>query len=155
MAANSTATMTSQVQTMADAFTAYMRTSLTAPPDRRYAPTTFSAAVLVHVRWRWLVYPLGLLLMGHFFLAATMFQTSRRAVRPWKGQRLPLLLADVDDIVCEFAAGGLHRRDGLRGPDPGADGVRWAGQGGLQAGQARVSIVIHLLIITSTRRGSP
>jgi hypothetical protein len=113
MAANSTATMTSQVQTMADAFTAYMRTSLTAPPDRRYAPTTFSAAVLVHVRWRWLVYPLGLLLMGHFFLAATMFQTSRRAVRPWKGQRLPLLLADVDDIVCEFAAGGLHRRDGL------------------------------------------
>ena len=34
-------------------------------------------------------------------------------MRPWNSQRLPLFLADIDDIVCEFAAGGLHRPDGL------------------------------------------
>lgn len=112
-AANSTATMSSKIQAIADSFTAYMRTDLAAPPDGSYAPTTSRDAIFVLVRWPWLAYPLSLLLAGHLFFAATLFQTSRRAVRPWKSQRLPLLLAHVDDVVREFAAGGLHRRDGL------------------------------------------
>lgn len=113
MAANSTATMSSKIQAIADSFTAYMRTELAAPPDGTYAPTTSRDAIFVVVRWPWLAYPLSLLLVGHLFFAATLFQTSRRAVRPWKSQRLPLLLAHLDDVVREFAAGGLHRRDGL------------------------------------------
>lgn len=113
LAANSTATMSSKFQAIADSFTAYMRTELAASPDNRYAPTTYRSAIFVVVRWPWLAYPLSLLLAGHFFFAATVIQTRRRAVRPWKSQRLPLLLADIDDVVREFAAGGLHRRDGL------------------------------------------
>lgn len=112
-ATNSTATMSSKFQAIADSFTAYMRTELVASPDNRYAPTTYRSAIFVVVRWPWLAYPLSLLLAGHFFFAATVIQTRRRAVRPWKSQRLPLLLADIDDVVREFAAGGLHRRDGL------------------------------------------
>lgn len=112
-AANSTATMSSKFQAIADSFTAYMRTELAAPPDGIYTPTTSREAIFVLVRWPWLAYPLSLLLAGYLFFAATLFQTRRRAVQPWKSQRLPLLLADIDDVVREFAAGGLHRRDGL------------------------------------------
>ena len=113
MAANSTDTMSQKVQGVADSLTSYMRTDLAAPPTERYAPTTYSEAVFVAVRWPWLTYPLILVVASYAFFAATVLQTRRRAVKPWKSQRLPLLLANVDDIVREFAAGGLHRRDGL------------------------------------------
>ena len=113
LAANTTDSMTAKLQGIADTYTTYMRTALTAPPDSFYMPTTSRIVIVVHVRWPWLAYPLTLVLAGYIFLAATLIQTSRYAVRPWKSQRLPLLLATVDGVVRESATGGLHLNSGL------------------------------------------
>ena len=107
-AANSTASMTARVEMIAKSVTSYIRMRTPAPVDELYKPTVFRAAIFVRVRWGWLAFPLVLLLAAYVFLAATVLQTRRRAVRPWKNQRLPLLLADVDDDVRELAGGGLQ-----------------------------------------------
>ena len=106
MSANSSETMSARVQKIADAYTAYMQTDLSAALDERYAPTSFSETIIVVVRWPWLAYPLALVLAGYTFLAATLLQTQRCKIRAWKGQRLPLLLADVDDSIRRSAGGG-------------------------------------------------
>ena len=109
-AANTTSTMSDKMQVIADSFIAYMRTDLPAAPDKRYAPSVGSLEIFVRVRWPWIAYPLSLVLAGYAYLIATIYQTRRRAVRPWKGQRLPLLFAEVDDELREFAADGLNSR---------------------------------------------
>ena len=112
-ASNSTETISALAQRMADGFMSYMRTSMPAALDQRYAPTIFTTVTLIRVRWEWLIFPLGLLLAGHAFLVATIWQTKRRAVKPWKGHRVPLLLASIDDVVRRLAAGGFESRTGL------------------------------------------
>ena len=106
--------MSAKLEDIAAGLNYFVHSSLVADGDARYAPTAYSDAVFVVVRWPWLTYPLALLLAGYVFFAATLLQTWRRAVRPWKSQRLPLLLADVDDAVREAAEGGLHSRKGLK-----------------------------------------
>ena len=109
-AANTTSTMSDKMQVIADSFTSYMRTDLPAAPDKRYAPSVGSLEIFVRVRWLWITYPLSLVLAGYVYLIATIYQTRRRAVRPWKSQRLPLLFAEVDDELREFASDGLNSR---------------------------------------------
>ncbi|MCJ1324770.1 hypothetical protein MMC10_001432 [Thelotrema lepadinum] len=99
--------MSDKLSVIADSFTSYMRTDLTAAPDNRYAPSVGSLEIFVRVRWLWIIYPLSLVAAGYAFLLATMYQTRRSAVRPWKGQRLPLLFADLDDELRELTADGL------------------------------------------------
>jgi hypothetical protein len=100
---------------VAASFTNFMRTSpLTAAPENdQYAPTVFTTVTLVHVRWGWLTFPLSIMLVTHVFLALTIYQTKRRRVQTWKGARLPLLLASIDDEVRDAAKGGLRSRSGL------------------------------------------
>lgn len=113
MGSKTSSTMASKVKHIADTYTAYMRTAYTAAPAARYAPTVLRE-ITTSVRWPWLAYPLALLVAGHVFFVATLIQTHRHAVRPWKSQRLPLILADVDDIIKEFAPGGCMRAMGWR-----------------------------------------
>jgi hypothetical protein len=115
-ASNTTASMSALVKQVADGFTTFMRTTLVtaAPPDsNRYAPVVYSNETIVRVRWAWLTLPLGLLVVGQIFLSVTVWQTQRKAVRPWKDLRLPLLLASVEDSVRVHARNGLKSRMGL------------------------------------------
>ena len=113
-ASNSLANLTAAVKGIADSMTSHIRTNSPAPaPDARYAPTVQVSQVIVGVRWPWLAYPLTLLVAGLVFLGMTMYATHRRQVRPWKGHRLPLLLADLDENVRSQARGGLSHRTGL------------------------------------------
>ena len=112
-ASNSTDELNQLFTTVANGFTAFIRTRLGAPPDLRYAPTVFTNEVVIAVRWAWLTFPLGLLLTAYVFLAAVILQTKQRPVRPWKGHRLSLLLAGVDEVVRNQAAGGFETRQGI------------------------------------------
>ena len=112
-ASNDTDTMSALCARIAQGFTNFMRTSMPADPDTRYAPTVYSNETFVRVRWQWLMFPLGLLVAGHVFLVATILQTRRRGVWPWKGSRVPLLLASVDEAVKRQAVGGFKSRTGL------------------------------------------
>ena len=111
---SSLANLTARVQGIADSMTSHIRTNSPAPaPNARYAPTVQVSEVIVGVRWPWLSYPLTLLVAGLVFLGMTMYATRRRQVRPWKGHRMPLLLADLDENVKSQARGGLSHRTGL------------------------------------------
>ena len=112
-ASNSTQTMSALSQQIADSFTSFMRTSVPADPDPLYTPTVFTTQTIVRVRWPWLIFPLGLLIAGHMFLLAIIWQTRHRSIRPWKGQRVPLLLASIDDTIKDYAVGGYGSRTGL------------------------------------------
>lgn len=110
----SLANLTARVQGISDSLTTYIRTAGPVPaPDTRFAPTVEIAVPVVVVRWAWLAYPLVLLFGGLAFLGMTMFATHRRRVRPWKGHRVPLLLAHLDESVRVQAQGGLTHRTGL------------------------------------------
>ena len=105
--------MSALSQQIADGMTTWLRTTRQAPAEAEYAPTVFITDIIVIVRWPWLAYPLGLLVTAQIFVVATILQTRRRRVRPWKSHRLPLLLANIDDNVKEIAVGGLETRNGL------------------------------------------
>lgn len=110
----SLANLTALVQGISDSLTTYIRTAGPVPaPDTRFAPTVEILVPVVVVRWAWLAYPLVLLFGGLAFLGMTMFATHRRGVRPWKGHRVPLLLAHLDESVRVQAQGGLTHRTGL------------------------------------------
>lgn len=110
----SLANLTALVQGISDSLTTYIRTTGPVPaPDTRFAPTVGILVPVVVVRWAWLAYPLVLQFGGLAFLGMTMFATHRRGVRPWKGHRVPLLLAHLDESVRVQAQGGLTHRTGL------------------------------------------
>lgn len=112
-ASNTTQTMNAIAQQIADSYTTFMRTTMSSESDSRYAPTVFTDQMFARVRWEWLTFPLGLLVSAHVFLLASIWQTRRLCVQPWKGHRVPVLLASIDDIVKELVAGGLNSRTGL------------------------------------------
>ncbi|MCJ1405627.1 hypothetical protein MMC11_008855 [Xylographa trunciseda] len=112
-ASNSLADLTALVQGIADSMTTQIRTADVANVESYYAPVVLVPVTVVRIRWPWLTYPLALILAGTLFLALTMYSTSRREVRPWKGHRIPLLLADIDKTLRVRARGGLTRRTGL------------------------------------------
>ena len=105
LSSNTTATISNRFDTIADTYTAYMRSALPARPDyNNYAPSIAASEVFTLVRWPWLTYPLVLLIAGYVFFVATIVQTARRLVRPWKSQWLPLLLAYLDETIDEPVA---------------------------------------------------
>ena len=114
-ASDSMTTITEYFDRVATGFTNFMRTapSLSVPEDKHYAPVVFTNEVYVHVRWGWLAFPLLIVVLGQIFLGMTIHQTRRRRVQPWKGARVPLLLANIDDEVKKAAKGGLYSRSGL------------------------------------------
>lgn len=113
-ASGSLADLTALAQGVSDSLTTYMRTAGPAPaPDVRFAPTVGVSVPVVGVRWAWLAYPLALLFGRLAFLGMTMYVTHRRCVRPWKGHRVPLLLAHLDENLRAQAQGGLTHRTGL------------------------------------------
>ena len=112
-ASSSLANLTALVQDIADSMTPQIRTADVANANSYYAPTMIAPVTVVRVRWLWLAYSLALVLAGLLVLALTMYSTSRRKVRPWKGHRIPLLLADIDDTLCARAQGRLGCRTGL------------------------------------------
>lgn len=112
-ASNSLEAISALSQQIANGMTTYLRTSRIAPPDVTFTPTVFYTEIVVRVRWAWLAFPLGLVVAALVFLVTTIFQTRRLCVRPWKDHRLPLLMADIDDVVRRMAKGGLDTRNGL------------------------------------------
>ena len=114
---NSSSSLTnfsSLVQDIADSLTTHIRqSSTTMKLDERYAPIVKVPVQIVRVRWGWLAYPLGLIAAALVFLVSTIVSTRRRQVRPWKGHRMPLLLAHLDDSVCELAQSELGHHNGL------------------------------------------
>ncbi|MCJ1439710.1 MAG: hypothetical protein MMC23_000191 [Stictis urceolatum] len=106
--------LTAVVQSISETMTKYIRTAFPAQPvDERYAPTVGISVTLVKVRWGWLAYPLALLSIGLAFLGLTIYNTRRHQVRPWRGHRVPLLLAHLDENVRLRAKGGMRHRTGL------------------------------------------
>jgi hypothetical protein len=105
--------ISAQAEQISDALTAYIRTTLPAAPDARFAPTVLEEKTVIRVRWPWLSFPLTLLVAGYVFLGLTIWHTRRLRVRPWKGQRTAFLLAGVNDTIKRFASGGLESRNGL------------------------------------------
>ena len=110
----SLANLTTMVQSISDGLTSYIRTSGPAlPPDPRYAPIVGTSVPVIVVRWGWLVYAIVLQAGGLIFLGSTIYLTRRRRVLPWKGHRVPLLLANLDESLQVHAQGGLAYRQGL------------------------------------------
>jgi hypothetical protein len=99
--------LTAVVNSIGESLTTFVRgyAARVGPPDlaefdpvlARYAPTVMAPIQVVRVRWQWLAYPLALVIGGLLFLLVTTFSTCRYNVLPWKGRRMPLLLADLDD----------------------------------------------------------
>lgn len=113
-ASGSLANLTALVQGISNSLTTYLRTTgAEKTPNTRYAPTVEMSVPVVGVRWAWLTYPLVLLFSGLVFLGMTICSTHRRRVRPWKGHRIPLLLAQLDESVRIQLQGGLTHRTGL------------------------------------------
>lgn len=113
-ASSSLTNLTTMMQGVSDGLTAYIRSNgPVLPPDPQYAPTVGIFVSIVVVRWAWLSYAIVLLLGGLIFLGLTICITHRRKVRPWKGHRVPLLLADLDESIRARAQGGLAYRQGL------------------------------------------
>lgn len=113
-ASDSLSNLTDLIQGISDTLTFYIRTEGPSPPlDERFAPIVGESIPVVVVRWLWLSFPLILLVGGLIFLCLTIYETHRRNVRPWKGRRVPLLLARLDDSVRAQAQGGLVSRTGL------------------------------------------
>jgi hypothetical protein len=120
----SLANLTALVEGVAEQLTTSMRTTGAQPaPDPRYAPVVAYPPPVVGVRWAWLAYPLALLLGAFVFLGATMYQTSRLPVQPWRGHLLVQLLTQLDESILVKARGGLTYRTGLD-DRPGALRVR-------------------------------
>ena len=113
LASNTTDTMSAKAANISAAYSAYMRSAITAPADSHYAPTTSTLAIFVVVRWPWLTYPLVLLVAGYALLLATLLQTHDRRILQWKNKRLPLLLANAEDVVRDAAVGGSDQPRGL------------------------------------------
>ncbi|KFX93220.1 hypothetical protein O988_06926 [Pseudogymnoascus sp. VKM F-3808] len=111
--------LTTLIEAVSESMTTFIRTSpnsqkpLQPEEQSRFAPTVGISTPIVGVRWGWLLYPLSLLLGGLIFLGLTMCATHRRIVQPWKGRRLPLLLANLDESVRAQIQGGLVNRTGL------------------------------------------
>ena len=112
-ASSSLTDLTVMVKSIADSITTQIRTAAN-NTNPYYAPTVSVPVTVVRVRRPWLAYPLALVLAGLVFLALTMYATSRRNVRPGKGHRMPLLLADIDETLRARAQGGTGTPDGAR-----------------------------------------
>lgn len=112
-ASNSTVSLNALVQQMSTVLTNHIRGTFPAPADARYVGTVFGTELFVRVRWAWLTYPLCLLVASLGFLAATVWQTSRRGVKVWKGSLLPLLVADLDEVVKRRAEGAMENLEEL------------------------------------------
>ena len=113
-ASESLANLTALIQRISDGLTSYIRTDGQAlPPDPRYAPTVSTSVPVTVVRWGWLGYAIAVQAGGLTFLGLTICLTRRRQVLPWKGHRMPLLLANLDESLQARAQGGLAYRQGL------------------------------------------
>ena len=112
-ASDSLANLTTLVQSISDGLTSYIRTNgPEPPPDSRYALVVGTTVSVIVVRWIWLLYAIALQIGGLVFLGLTVCLTRRRRMLPWKGQRVPLLLAKLDETVQARAQGALASPQG-------------------------------------------
>lgn len=116
---SSLANLARVVQAISESLTTFVRnsnnTQLPASQEEllQFAPTVGVSTPIMIVRWGWLTYPLSLLIGSLAFLSLTIWATDRRVVQPWKGHRLPMLLASVDESVQALSQGGLDTRTGI------------------------------------------
>ncbi|KAI0868671.1 hypothetical protein GGS24DRAFT_481657 [Hypoxylon argillaceum] len=65
----------------------------------QYDGEVFSPKIYFKIRWYWLSLPGVVLVLSYAFLVATIMETRRRLVRPWKANMMVMAFADMDDSV--------------------------------------------------------
>ena len=75
--------------------------------DPRYKKTVYTTYAYIHVRWTWLAFPTGMVLVSTLFLAVSIFLTAHWNLQPWKDNNLRLLLCDLDRDI-ETQASNMH-----------------------------------------------
>lgn len=79
----------------------------------RYDGTAYENEPFIIVRWTWLAFPAGLVLLSLLYLIASIIQASRSGTHIWKSNPLPLLLADIDPSVKMQADRGMNEPGGI------------------------------------------
>ncbi|KAI9690682.1 MAG: hypothetical protein M1820_009916 [Bogoriella megaspora] len=78
-----------------------------------YSGTTNEDEAFFNVRWVWLSYPAGMVLLALLYLIASMVSASSSGTHIWKSSPLPLLLVDVDPNLKMQAERGMNEPGGL------------------------------------------
>ncbi|KAI1115443.1 hypothetical protein F5Y14DRAFT_410596 [Nemania sp. NC0429] len=99
-----------------------------------YNGDVYSSQTYFRIRWYWISLPSLVSVLSYAFLGATIVQTERRLVQPWKSNVLVMAFADVEDSVKAriVASGALSHPRGLE--DAVEDcrvGLQGAASGGL------------------------
>ncbi|KAI0444888.1 hypothetical protein F4803DRAFT_510202 [Xylaria telfairii] len=101
---------------LAQALTNNIATVSPAPQTERYDGDVHSPQAYFKIRWYWISLPGFVLVLSYVFLAATILQTQRRLVQPWKSNVLVMASADMEDSVKIkiLNSGALSRPKGLQ-----------------------------------------
>jgi hypothetical protein len=78
-----------------------------------YAGTAYVQAAYVQVSWRWVIYPLTLMILAFLYLAQTVWRTARDQVAAWKCDSLPMLFAHIDKGIHQIVGRGMDVPGGL------------------------------------------
>ncbi|KAF2155789.1 hypothetical protein K461DRAFT_310403 [Myriangium duriaei CBS 260.36] len=98
------------IESFSNALTNHLRVANSSVPRPEYAGTAYELAIVV--RWRWLIFPVALVLLSILFLALVMIRTSRADVATWKGSALTLLMLDVGKETRRAAHERIDERQG-------------------------------------------
>ncbi|KAI1871028.1 hypothetical protein JX265_006068 [Neoarthrinium moseri] len=79
----------------------------------QYTGIAYVQAPYIQVEWRWVVYPISLMVLAFLYLAQTVWRTARDQVAAWKGDSLPMLFAHIDKGIHEVVRDGMDRPGGL------------------------------------------
>ena len=82
--------------------------------DSQYRGSVFVSRVIIVVRWPWITYAVGLVLISVIYLVFEVVRTSRMAVRPWKSDALLPVCMDIGQEVRVLAASGMSRPNGVK-----------------------------------------
>ncbi|KAI1740461.1 hypothetical protein F4680DRAFT_448216 [Xylaria scruposa] len=87
-----------------------------APQTDQFDGHVFSQQSYFKIRWYWISLPSLVLILSYAFLGATIIQTQRRLVQPWKSNVLVMAFADMEDSVKTriVASGALSSPTGLQ-----------------------------------------
>jgi hypothetical protein len=88
--------------------------SLNDAENPRYHGIAYTNTVFIHVRWLWIGFPTGLVLLSMFYLLFAILQTSKLNVLPWKSDALLPIYMRLEDDLISLATPGINEREGIK-----------------------------------------
>lgn len=94
-------TLQTYIDGLTNALTAVVRQHGDSPAITQVKGTAYASRTCVRVRWPWLYLPAALLVFAAFFLAMTIWTTTRRQEVAWKSSPLALLFHGFNRNVAD------------------------------------------------------